>query len=123
MIYKMHQSSGNIIGFHASGKLTDEDYENTFVPELEKAVERWGEISLLLELEDFHGWEAPALWDDFKVGLQYRDALVRIAIVGDKTWEEWMAKLLKYFTKAEVKYFDHAHNHRAWIWLREQAET
>lgn len=122
MIYKMHQSSGNIIGFHISGKLTDEDYKDIFAPELEKAVEQWDNISLLLELEDFHGWDAHALWDDFTVGLKVRNALVRIAVAGDRAWEEWMTKLLKYFTKAEVKYFEHTRDHRAWIWLRESEE-
>lgn len=122
MIYKMHQSSGNILGFHLSGKLTDEDYQKTLVPELEQAVERWGKISLLLEMEDFHGWEPHALWDDFQVGLKYNEAIVRIAMVGDKKWEEWMAKLIKPFVKAEVKYLEHARDHRAWIWLREQED-
>jgi hypothetical protein len=122
MIYKMHKSSGDIIGFHLSGKLTDDDYQKTFVPELEQAVEQWGKINLLLEMEDFHGWDAHALWDDFQVGLKYNDAIVRIAMVGDRTWEEWMAKLLKFFTKAEVKYFEHARDHRAWIWLHDQEE-
>jgi hypothetical protein len=122
MIYKMHQSSGDIIGFHLGGKLTDDDYRETLVPELEQAVERWGKINLLLEMEDFYGWDAHALWDDFKVGLKYKDAIGRIAMVGDRTWEEWMTKLLKYFVKAEVKYFEHARDHRAWIWLREQDE-
>jgi len=73
-------------------------------------------------MEDFHGWDAHALLDDFQVGLKYNDAIVRIAMVGDRKWEEWMAKLLKVFVKAEVKYFEHARDHRAWIWLREQDE-
>ncbi len=120
MIYKMHKSAGDIIGFHVSGKLTDDDYRETFVPELEQAVAQWSKISLLFEFEDFHGWDAHALWDDFKIGLKYKDAIERVAIVGDRTWEEWLAKLLKFFTKAEVKYFEHARDHRAWIWLREQ---
>ena len=120
MIYKMHQSAGDILGFHISGKLTDEDYKDVFVPELEKAITQAGNISLLLELEDFQGWDAHAMWDDFKVGLKYRNALTRIAVAGDRRWEEWMAKLLKYFTKAEVKYFEHARDHSAWIWLQER---
>ncbi|MEZ4861781.1 MAG: STAS/SEC14 domain-containing protein [Caldilineaceae bacterium] len=123
MVYKMHQSADDIVGFHMSGRLTDEDYKNVFVPELEKAIAEWGHISLLLEFEDFHGWNAHALWDDFRVGVKHRNALKRIAMVGDKRWEEWMAKLAKYFTTAQVKYFEHARDHRAWIWLREQEEA
>ena len=122
MIYKMHKSSGDTLGFHVSGKLTDRDYQEMFVPELEKAVEQWGTINLLLEMEDFHGWDPHALWDDFRVGIKYNNAIARIAMVGDRTWEEWTAKLLKHFVKAEVRYFEHARAHRAWIWLHEQDE-
>jgi hypothetical protein len=54
-IHKIHKSSGNIIGFNVSGKLSDEDYKNLVIPEIEKAIEKFGEICLLWEMEKFHG--------------------------------------------------------------------
>jgi hypothetical protein len=38
-------------------------------------------------------------------------------MVGDKTWEEWMAKVCKPFTAATVKYFDAGELDAAWAWV------
>jgi hypothetical protein len=122
-IHKIHKSSGNIIGFNVSGKLSDEDYKNLVIPEIEKAIEKFGEICLLWEMEKFHGWDASAAWDDLKILRKYKKTIMRIAVVGDKDWERWLEKTVKLFTKAEVRYFDHARRQRAWIWLKEQPEA
>ncbi|MCB0125379.1 MAG: STAS/SEC14 domain-containing protein [Caldilineaceae bacterium] len=120
MIYKMHQSKDDIIGFHVSGKLTDADYKDVLIPELEKAIAQWGKISAFVQLEDFQGFDAQALWDDFAVAAKYHNALVRLAVVGDRAWEERATNLLKHFTRTEVKFFEPARAHRGWIWLREK---
>lgn len=118
MFTKIQDSSGGVLGFKVSGKLTDDDYK-IFMPELEKAIELSGTIRLLWLMEDFHGWEVRAAWDDLKYWMKYNDAIDRIAMVGDKKWEEWMAKLSKPFAKADVKYFSHSQLGEAWDWLRE----
>ena len=41
----------------------------------------------------------------------------RLAIVGDRKWEEWMANFCKSFTKAKVEYFDRFEVYAAWKWL------
>lgn len=50
----------NIFAFKATGKLTDADYQQ-FLPELTSLINQYGPISLLVELEGFHGWEAKAV--------------------------------------------------------------
>ena len=37
------------------GKLVKKDYE-TFVPKMERLIEEYGRIRLLVKLIDFHGW-------------------------------------------------------------------
>ncbi|HRW66130.1 MAG TPA: STAS/SEC14 domain-containing protein, partial [Candidatus Competibacter sp.] len=66
-------------------------------------------------------WDLHAMWDDFQFGVKHYSDLERIAIVGDRKWEEWMAKLCKPFTKASVNYFDVSQIDAAWAWLREGA--
>ena len=41
----------------------------------------------------------------------------KIALVGDRTWEKWMAAVCKLFTMAKVRYFDAADVDKAWAWL------
>jgi hypothetical protein len=118
MIEQLPQKSEKILGFQMSGKLHDADYER-FVPVIEAAVAKAGKIRLLAQFEDFHGWDLHALWDDIKFSTKHCFDIERIALVGDKTWEKWMAKVCKPFTMAKVRYFDATEIDAAWKWLEE----
>ena len=117
MVEKLPESAGNVIGFKMSGKLHDEDYKQ-FVPQIETAIAEGGKARVLAQFHDFHGWDMHALWDDIKFATQHCRDVERIAIVGDKKWEEWMAKVCKPFTLAKVVYFDVNDIDQAWSWLR-----
>ena len=119
MIEQLTLASDQILGFKMSGKLHDEDYKK-FVPLLEAAVAKHGKVRLLAQFHDFHGWDMHALWDDIKFSTKHCLDIERIALVGDKTWEKWMAKVCKPFTMAKIKYFDAAELDAAWAWLGEK---
>jgi hypothetical protein len=116
MIEPLKSNVPNVLGFRLSGKLHDEDYQR-FVPVVEAAVAKVGKIRLLAQFHDFRGWDMFALWDDIKFSTKHCHDIERIAMVGDKTWEEWMAKVCKPFTAAKVKYFDAASMDAAQAWL------
>jgi hypothetical protein len=118
MIQQLPMSSDQILGFRMSGKLHDEDYK-TFVPVIDAALARYSKIRLLAEFHDFHGWDMHALWDDIKFATTHCTKMDRIALVGDKTWEKWMAKVCKPFTMAKVRYFDASEVDAAKAWLAE----
>ena len=118
MIETLPNSAGACLGFKLSGKLHDEDYKH-FVPIVEAAVKEHGKVRMLAQFEDFHGWDLKALWDDIKFATEYCPKVERIAMVGEKKWEEWMAKVCKPFTMAHVKYFDRQEMEAAWNWLNE----
>ena len=120
MIEELSVDAPGIGVFKASGKLTDADYQQ-FVPRLEKLIEEYGKISVFLELEDFHGWESKAIWDDFKLGQSHPYDFERIAIIGDKAWERWISLLAKPFTHARVRYFNRDEHDKAWDWLKQNA--
>ena len=111
-------NDGKVLGFKLSGKLHDADYQQ-FVPVIDAAVEKAGQVRLLAQLEDFHGWDVNALWDDIKFATTHCTKIDRIAIVGEKRWEAWMAKVCKPFTRAKIRYFDVADTAGAWTWLKE----
>src|SRR5262245_60402006 len=86
---------------------------------VEDAVAKNGKVRLLAQFHDFHGWDAHALWDDIKFSTKHCGDIERIALVGEKAWEKWMATVCKPFTMAKVKYFDAADAKAAWAWLGE----
>jgi hypothetical protein len=116
MIEKLDRSAGNVLGFRLSGKLHDEDYK-IFVPAIDAALKAHGKVRMLALMEDFHGWDLHAVWDDIKFAAGHYSAIERVAMVGDKKWEEWMAKVCKPFTAATVKYFDASELEAAWAWV------
>ena len=118
MIETLPSGSAKVIGFKLSGKLHDADYK-TFVPAIDAVLAKEGKVRLLAQFHDFHGWDAKALWDDVKFSTTHCNKIDRIALVGDKKWEEWMAKVCKPFTMAKIQYFDVAKIDDAWKWLKE----
>ncbi len=108
----------NIFAIKAIGKLTDEDYQQ-FLPQLTALIHKYGPISLLVELEDFHGWEPKAAWDDFTFGKEHEKDFVRIAIVGKKSWHKWMSTIGNAFSETKIRFFFSDDLQEAWNWLRE----
>lgn len=118
MIETLPSPSDKVLGFKLSGKLHDADYQH-FVPAIDAAVAKSGKVRLLAQFHDFHGWDTHALWDDIKFSTTHCTKIDRIALVGEKTWEKWMAKVCKPFTMAKIEYFDAAKIDDAWKWLAE----
>jgi universal stress protein A len=113
-------NSGYVLVVKVSGKLTHADYRD-FLPKLEAVVAEHGQAFLLLRLEDFHGWEFGAVWDDIRIGLTRGDDLGCCAVVGEKKWQRWITRLAKPFFK--VKYFDNSELLAAWNWVTTQCEA
>jgi hypothetical protein len=107
------------VGFKLSGKLHDEDYKK-LVPLVDAEIAKDGKVNVLAQFHDFQGWDARALWDDCKFATTHCTKIKKVALVGDKTWEKWMAAVCKPFTMAKVRYFDTAEIDAARIWLREE---
>jgi hypothetical protein len=115
------EDKGKILEVHVSGSLVKEDYAR-FVPEFERLVRLNGKLRLLFDMEDFKGWDAGAAWEDFKFGVDHFSDIERLAIAGDKLWEEGMAIFCRPFTKAVIKYFNIADLAGARKWLAEGEE-
>ena len=119
MIESLPSPSAHVLGFKISGKLHDEDYK-TFVPAID-AASGTGKLRVFAQFQDFQGWDMHALWDDIKFATTHCRSIERVALVGDKAWEKWMAKVCSPFTMAKIKYFEASEADAAWAWLQEQA--
>ena len=121
MIEQLKSNTGRILGFKMSGKLHDQDYHD-FVPDRGSRDQNSRQSErLLAQFHDFHGWDLHALWDDIKFSTTHCADVEKIALVGEKKWEKWMAGVCKPFTLAKIKYFDASQLQAAWQWLEETA--
>lgn len=121
MIETIETGTPKVVGFKLHGILHDEDYKQ-FVPTMETILTAEGKVRMFVQFEDFHGWDPHAAWDELKFGLRHYSDFERIAMVGDRRWERWMAAFCRPFTKAKVKYFDESEAEAAWEWLRKEEE-
>lgn len=117
MIEKMIESAGNIIGFQAVGNIQKEDYAQ-LTTELEAALTAADSLRLLLDLAEFEGEEMKAWGADLKFGHEFRKKIEKMAIVGDKKWQKWLAALADPFYAREAQYFPTTERDAAWAWLQ-----
>ena len=76
-------AEGKILVVEATGKLSKSDYEQ-FVPETERLIKEFGNIRVLFEMHDFHGWEMAGVWEDMKFGSTTND------VRGLRKWCDWI---------------------------------
>lgn len=114
-------NDGKILEVRISGRLVKEDYEH-FMPELDRLVDQFGKIRLLVEMRDFHGWSAAALWEDIKLDWKHYSDIERVAFVGDKKWQKGMSIFCKPFTTAKIRYFNLSDLADARAWIQQPAQ-
>ena len=104
------------LSIKAMGKLTHEDYK-TITPMIDSALEsvKTPKIRALFDATELEGWELRAAWDDFKLGLKHGSEFEKIAMYGNKNWQELAAKIGSWFISGEVKYFESYDEALAWL--------
>ena len=107
----------HLLEVKASGKLSAQDYHD-FEPAVERLIDS-GKIKILFEMHDFHGWEMGAMWEDIKFATKHCRDVEKIAMVGEKNWEKWMATICKPFTMSKIQYFEDGQQDEARKWLAE----
>lgn len=102
----------------AQGKLTHLDYE-TITPMIDSALSavKDPKVKVLIDGTELEGWEYRAAWDDLKLGLKHGNKFDKIAIYGNKKWQEFAAKIGAWFLSGEARFFDNETD--ALIWLND----
>lgn len=95
------------LSLKAIGKLTHHDYE-IITPMIDSALAavKQPKVKVLIDGTELEGWELSAAWDDFKLGLKHGSEFDKVAIYGNKNWQEITAKIGSWFISGDVKYFE-----------------
>ena len=78
----VQKNDGKILEVQVSGRLVGPDYQQ-FVPMFEQLLKTHSKLRLLFEMNDFHGWDAEAFWDDLKFDVKHYNDIERVAMVGE----------------------------------------
>jgi hypothetical protein len=120
MLNVHEHADGIILMVRMSGKLTKEDYMQ-LLSEVERLVKKHGTIRILCQLDEFHGWNLGALWEDIKCDARHFADIERLALVGDFKWQVGMAIFCSPFGRAKsVRYFDRNESDRAKAWIYDE---
>lgn len=120
MIEVNAHSDHDILSIKATGKLSKEDLDK-IEPALKNFIIVTDHPHLIMILEDFVGWEEPAaFWKDLQLDSEYIGYFDRIAVVGEKKWQEWGTRLVNPIIKEEITYFPLNKADEAWDWLRSE---
>jgi SpoIIAA-like len=121
MIERLKESSGGVIGFKVTGKMTAEDIKG-FEPQIGYLIaeRKHKPIGILADLSAMHGAELAARWDEVRFLQKHTDHIARMAVVGAGKWEEIMAILTTgaAVLQSETRYFDESEILHAWEWVR-----
>lgn len=100
----------------AVGKLTHEDYEK-ITPMIDNALQgvKDAKIKAFIDGTELEGWELRAAWDDFRLGLKHGSEFEKIAIFGNKKWQEFISKIASWFIGGEVKFFENEEEAIDWL--------
>ena len=116
MYHTLKESSGNILGFKIVGGITKKQ-KKQICKVLENKIRESGKIRLLLVFEPHKKMDAESLLFDLNFTLIYSDQIERMAIIGNKVWENTWVALFGLFSHIRTQYFDRSEIKAAWKWI------
>lgn len=123
MIEQLEGLPPGTLGFRARGQVTAADYERVLVPDVEAVFALTRKLRLLfVTAEDFTGFDAGAMWDDFMLGMRHISGWDRVALVSDVPWLRTAAKATRFLVPADFRLFALAELEQAARWIAEPVE-
>src|SRR6266480_255884 len=117
MAFTIIDATGPIISAKISGELSTAEV-GQLQAAAAAAIGRCGKISALFVLENFQRWKKGGDWGDIRFLTAYDKDIVKIAVVGDEEWRDFIyAFLAKGFRQAAVEYFLPGDLEKARGWL------
>ena len=104
------------LSLKAVGKLTHVDYE-VIAPMVDSALAQVPSprVKVLFDATELLGWELRAAWDDLRLGLRHGSEFEKVAIYGNRHWQEVAAKIGSWFVGGEVRYFENLQQALSWL--------
>lgn len=116
----------HVIGIHAVGEVSKDDYDKVLAPRLDELVAKQGEINYILVLENtISDFTAGAWYDELRLGLKHFTKWKKIAVVTDQKGVEWFTNTFRILIPGQSKGFplDKLDEAVAWVTEKEEAKT
>ena len=118
MIQLLNSEKDNLISAKLSDKISKKDVKKIHSL-IHNILENHEKVDFYFEMENFEGYTLKGFWEDIKVDSAHISDYGKMAFVGEKKWQEWVAKATDFFTSSEVKYFDLEDKEKAMLWINQ----
>jgi len=109
--------SDRVVSLKVTGKLTEQELAAA-QQATAKVIREQGKVRILVNAEDFEGWEQGGSWDDFSFEEEFDPYIEKMAFVGDRKWEDLVLVFSsKAFRQFPIEYFGPSESEKAHAWL------
>ena len=118
MVNRIQGLPDNVVGFAVDGKLTYEDYTQSILPALERALRDREKIRFICQLgSDLEKSSGSALTEEAELGIKYLHSFEKIAVVTELSWVIDGVRFLSLAIPAQVEVFssDQLEDATAWV--------
>jgi hypothetical protein len=118
MACEIIESDGEVMRVRIQGVLRLAD-QRALQDAARTLIDQGGNPRLLVMAEHFEGWEKSEGWDDIGFLVDYGDAVVKMAIVGDERWKEQAFLFTgKGLRATAIEFFPPSSVREAEVWVR-----
>jgi len=117
MITQLENLPANMVGFKATGEITEEDFSQTVMPVVKRLIEQTDKLNYLLVLDtSIKNFTMGAWFKDAVMGIKHLTKWNRAAIVTDVKGIRTFTDVFSVLMPGEFRGFEHADLQRAIDW-------
>jgi hypothetical protein len=121
MMHLIDNLPANMVGFRATGEITENDFNNLVIPQVKAQVEKTGKLNYLLVLDtSVKNFTLRAWLKDALLGIKNLTKWNRAAIVSDSRLIRRFTDIFSLFIPGEFKGFEHRNLKAAIDWTAEK---
>jgi hypothetical protein len=121
MIHFLENLPANIVGFKATGEITETDFTETVMPKVKALIDKTDQLNYLLVLEtSIKNFTFGAWMEDAMMGIKHLTKWNRAAIVSDVEGIRNFTNFFSYLMPGEFKGFEHKDLQEAIDWVAEK---
>ena len=117
MLTILPETIDDLLAVRVSEKFTAEDFER-YSQLIKDRIGEFGQARLYFEMVEFDGWEAGSFIENGVFDISHGNQFGRVAMIGEKKWQELAAKLASPVKREGIKYFDSNEKELAMNWVR-----
>ena len=123
MIQQLEQLPPNMVGFKATGEVTEADFSETVMPAVKAIIEQTGKLNYMLVLDtSVKNFTMGAWFKDAIMGIRHLTKWNRAAIITDVKGIRTFTEIFSVLMPGEFKGFEHSDLQQAIDWVSEKTE-